>query len=200
MIDVPTIFDAYESFTNEAYAVDYSNHPIAGHSNFEIHHIEPNDLVFFEGVEKEIPSFKLCTHKRDISFWGVNFEKNKAYFGKSRQCECMFTPLTGGKPFVLLLEMKYCLPKNAYVNELEAFAQLKDTLKILEDNGTIDHKKHKVYLNISLPWSNDEPFNSFRSTQDDALSVLENDGIQVLGHNSLLIFTESHIKPPRIEV
>ena len=116
--------------------------------------------------------------------------------GGVRQCESMFTPVTGDRPFVLLLEMKYCLPKNADENSLDAFLQLKRTLTYLEQKEIINRNQHRIYLNISIPWSSAEPFESFRDTQNDIIEALENDKIAILGYNSLLIHTETHIKVP----
>lgn len=201
MIDIPHIFNVYERFTNYVYAVDFTNHPLPEHTGFELRHIKPTEIVVVNKEPKHIPYFSLYSvPQRHVEFWGVNFERNPAVMGGVKQCEGMFTPINGERPFVLLLEMKYCLPKNTEENSLDAFLQLKKTLLFLEKQGIIDRKQHKIYLNISIPWSNNEPFESFRETQNDVIEALENDKISIMGYNSLLIHTETHIKAPKLSV
>lgn len=201
MIDVPNIFNVYERFVDLCYAVDFTNHPILSHTGFELRDTEPIELVTVDGEKKAIPYFKLSTvPQRHVEFWGVNFERNSAVMGGVKQCEGMFTPVSGDRPFVLLLEMKYCLPKNKDENSLDAFLQLKKTLTYLESKGIVNRKQHRIYLNISIPWSNEEPFESFRDTQNDVISALESDNISIMGYNSLLIHTETHIKVPKRDV
>lgn len=201
MIEVPNIFNVYDRFVDTAYAVDFTNHPIPSHTGFELRNSEPTEVVSVDGEQKPIPYFKLSVvPQRHVTFWGINFERNPAVMGGVKQCESMFTPVTGDRPFVLLLEMKYCLPKNADENSLDAFVQLKRTLTYLEQKEIINRNQHRIYLNISIPWSSAEPFESFRETQSDIIKVLENDKIAILGYNSLLIHTETHIKVPLCDV
>ncbi len=201
MIDVPNIFNVYDRFVDLAYAVDFTNHSIPSHTGFELRGTEPIEEVTIEEEQKPIPYFKLsAVSQRHVEFWGVNFERNPAVMGGVKQCEGMFTPVNGDRPFVLLLEMKYCLPKNKDVNSLDAFLQLKKTLIYLESKGIVNRKQHRIYLNISIPWSNEEPFESFRNTQNDVIKALESDNISIMGYNSLLIHTETHIKVPKRDV
>ena len=201
MIDVPNIFNVYDRFVDLAYAVDFTNHPIPPHTGFELRETEPTEIVTIGDEQKPIPYFKLSTvSQRHVEFWGVNFERNPAVVGGVKQCEGMFTPVNGDRPFVLLLEMKYCLPKNKDENSLDAFLQLKKTLIHLESKGIVNRKQHRIYLNISIPWSNEEPFESFRNTQNDVIKALESDNISIMGYNSLLIHTETHIKVPKRNV
>lgn len=201
MINVPGIFSNYCQYANVAYAVDFTNHPIVDHSGFEIRAAQPNEVVIFRGEKRQIPYFSLeAVPQRNIDFWGVNFERNDAVMGGLRQCECMFTPIRGDKPFVLLLEMKYCFPENAGANASDAFSQLKQTLIELEKKGIVNRHEHRIYLNVSIPWSNAEPFENFRETQDEIIRALEEDKIMVMGYNSLLIHTETHIKIPKRQI
>lgn len=201
MIDVPSIFPKYNKFKDVAFAVDFTNHPIMHHTGFELRHEKPADIVKIGDEQIPIAYFKLSTApKRSVEFWGVNFEQNPSVMGGVKQCEGMFTPVKGDKPFVLLLEMKYCLPRNKDENSLDAFLQLKHTLRYLEDKKIVNRKEHRIYLNVSIPWSDQEPFDSFKYTQDDIIKTLENDNITILGYNSLLIHTETHIDVPKCKV
>jgi hypothetical protein len=51
-----------------------------------------------------------------------------------------------------------------------------------------------------MPWSDAEPFTSFRETLNDVAEALANDKVMLLGYNKLLIHTESVIKSARVEV
>lgn len=202
MIDVPSTFNKYQQFVNEAYVVDYTNHPTDEHTALELLPEAPSVMVEHEGRQVPMPYFALVKHNtsRDCAFYGVNFEENHALFEGHKQCECLFTPETGHKPWVLLLEMKYCKPGNEPQNMNEALQQLVATLTYLESIDKINRHEQRIYLNISMPWSDAEPFTSFRETLNDVAEALANDKVMLLGYNKLLIHTESVIKAARVEV
>ena len=202
MIDVPAIFSRYQLFEDEAYVVDYTNHPTVEHTALELLSEAPIVMVKHDDKSVPIPYFTLLKYHKAHSckFYGVNFEENTAIFQGHKQCECMFTPMTGHKPWVLLLEMKYCKLGNEPQNADEAFQQLIATLQYLESTDRINRREQRIYLNISMPWSDNEPFASFRDTLNDIAEALERDKVMILGYNKLLIHTESCIKAARIEV
>ena len=49
MIDVPATFNKYQPFVNEAYVVDYTNHPIDEHTALELLPEAPSVMVEHEG-------------------------------------------------------------------------------------------------------------------------------------------------------
>lgn len=202
MIDVPAKFPRYQLFSDAAYVVDYTNHPTGEHTALELLPEAPTVMVEHDCKQEPMPYFALVKHhaSRECRFYGVNFEENRSLFQGHKQCECMFTPETGHKPWVLLLEMKYGKPGNEPQNTDEAFQQLVATLLYLESTGRINRHEQKIYLNISMPWSNAEPFTSFRETLNDIAEALMRDKVMLLGYNRLLIHTESVIKAARVEV
>ena len=202
MIDVPAKFSRYQLFSDAAYVVDYTNHPTGEHTALELLPEAPTVMVEHDGKQELMPYFALLKHhaSRECTFYGVNFEENRSIFQGHKQCECLFTPVTGHKPWVLLLEMKYCKPGNEPQNADEAFRQLEATLQYLESTERVNRREQKIYLNISMPWSDDEPFTSFRDTLNDIAEALVRDKVMILGYNKLLIHTESCIKAARVEV
>ena len=202
MIDVPAKFSRYQVFEDEAYVVDYTNHPTGEHMALELLSEAPSVMVMHDDKSVPMPYFALTKHQASHGsrFYGINFEENSSIFQGHKQCECMFTPVTGHKPWVLLLEMKYCKPGNEPQNADEAFRQLVATLQYLESTERVNRREQKIYLNISMPWSDDEPFTSFRDTLNDIAEALVKDKVMLFGYNRLLIHTESVIKAARVEV
>lgn len=146
-----------------------------------------------------------CTFKnpRNTTCWGINFERNSGVFridGTSQsapQCECMIASKNAQKKaWVCLMEMKYCLEKNVDSNSENAFNQLIACFNYLKGKGIIDLKRHRVYLNISIPdHSNKQPFNSFSFSQNRILELKKNERVQFLGYNEIKILNEAYLEP-----
>ena len=62
MIDVPATFDKYQQFVNEAYVVDYTNHPTDEHTALELLPEAPSVVVKHEGRQVPMPYFALVKH------------------------------------------------------------------------------------------------------------------------------------------
>jgi len=153
-------------------------------------------LEFFSAAPTDIQCFHLKNKKTaPILVYAISFEKNPSIFKGNKNCECLLTSEANDKkPWVLLLEMKYCLEKNIDENSEDAYIQLKRTYTLLEAKGIIDTNYMNVYLNISIPdHSQKEPFLSFANTQSDSLTAYKEQGIQILGRNTILIATPNYL-------
>lgn len=183
MIPVETIFPNWQLYQGDVYVADYTN-LTQNMRKLEISDVEPMGIDYFV-LKNRIP----------IPVYGVNFEENPAFVAGSKMCECLFTPQrANSKPWVMLLEMKYCELKNLNHNAEDAFVQLKSSLAYLETKGVIDAEQHRVYLVVSLPMHTEhEPFMNFRITQEDSLRAFEEKGVHVLGVNSVLIATPNYL-------
>ena len=191
MMKIDEAFHAVKVFDDDVYVADYTNQT-QSKVGVCILETEPSDISYFHLVDK-----------KRIEYWCVNFEENTNFFEQGvNQCECMFASKNARKKgWVCLVELKYCLEKNVEINSENAFSQLKNTMAYLIDKDVIELKRHRVYLNISIPdHSHKEPFLSFMSTQDDVLNALEEKRIQVLGYNEVLILNEGYLKVPRYDI
>lgn len=190
MMKIDEAFNNVKSFDGDAYVVDYTN----------LTHSEKG--VEISSVKPDIHYFHLI-NKKHVEYWGVNFEENAKFFEKgTNQCECMFVSKNARKKgWSCLVELKYCLEKNITGNSESAFLQLKGTLSYLIEKNVIDLKRHRVYLNISIPdHSHKEPFLSFMATQDETISALAEHKIMVLGYNEVLILNEGFLKVPKYDI
>lgn len=80
------------------------------------------------------------------------------------QCECVAFPFQATeKSWVLFLELKYCLQKNAIKNLNKAKKQVFATYHYYKEKEVIG-KNHLAYLLVSLPQQNNVPFEGFIST------------------------------------
>ena len=191
MMKIDEAFNAVKVFDDDVYVADYTNQTLSK-EGVRILEAEPSDINYFHLVDK-----------KRIEYWGVNFEENTKFFEQGiNQCECMFASKNArNKRWVCLVELKYCLEKNVEINSENAFLQLRNTMSYLVGKDVIDLKHHRVYLNISIPdHSHKEPFLSFISTQDEVLTALEENRIQVLGYNEVLILNEGYLKVPRQDI
>ena len=170
--------------SGDLYVADYTNQTNSVRK-LEILSTPPTDIAYF------------YLHNRQcIQIYCVNFEKYPAYTKVSQMCECMFTPVSANnKPWVLLMEMKYCEYGNVDANAMSAFLKLKHSYAYLHSTKKlIDPEKQKIYLAISIPnHSILEPFNSFRTTQTDSLDYYNNLGIIVFARNNVLAATPNHL-------
>ncbi len=139
MINVKEIFNNAQMYNTDTYVADYTE-MTSSKKGVEILVYDPTEIDTFH---LENP------HK--LSYWGVNFEEHKGYFTKGRQdCECMFIS-DHSKPWLLLLEMKYCMEKNIPTNAIKALAQLNDTFQLLKEKGFVDEKVAHIFFNIGVP-------------------------------------------------
>lgn len=189
-------------YSSTVYIADYTNYC----SNQSNSPIQFKGVVVAEQSSDLIASFEL-RNDNHITFESVNIEENPGLLRRSdgtqaSQCECFFTAIRkdGGKPWMLFLEMKYCLPKNLRKNVGDALTQLKKTYSFLcDEKEYFAHKSVKPYFVISTPNGEDlAPFDDFYLDQDEMLSIKENyDGAQVYHSNVVEVLTAAHLRVPR---
>ena len=176
-----------KSFSKEecAFAVDYTNQTDSCRG-VEISNTPPTDINYF-----------YLENRGKIEFWGVNFEKCSSLFEKKEEnCECMFVAKQAKNlKMACLIELKYCLDKerNLIENTAKAKSQLINSLRILLENGILNTRDYKIYLNISIPDSAKIPFTSFLVTTPDSISRAKDDGYTLWGYNKLRILNASFL-------
>lgn len=148
-------------------------------------------------------------NKNKIAFDAVNIECNPGLLKRkdgslASQCECMFSAIRhdGGKPWMMLLELKYCLPKNRMDNVAYALGQLKKTYNFLRDEKSfLPPEGVKPYFVISTPDCEAiAPFEDCFLDQDELLSIKEDfDGAQVYHTNAIEILTAKHLRNKKEE-
>lgn len=182
-------FSTAQKYAGDVYVVDYTN-STNNLRGVEILQEVPNDISYFHLI-----------NKKSVHYWGINLEKHKKFFDKQRQCECMFISSDSPrKPWVCLVELKYCLEKNIGTNADSAFEQLVATKNKLIDEKLISENS-KIYLNISIPeYSIKEPFTSFLTSPNEYLLSVKKDNVHILGYNSLLILNETYINVPKQKI
>lgn len=184
IVPVNKISEQIPIISGDIYVADYTNQTNSARK-LEILSTPPTDIAYF------------YLHNRQfIQIYAVNFEKYPAYVNGNPMCECLFTPVSANnKPWVLLMEMKYCEYGNVDSNAMDAFLKLKHAYAYLNGvKNLIDPVKHRIYLAISIPdHSNLEPFNSFRTTQTEALDYYNNLGITVFARNNVLVATPNYL-------
>lgn len=189
-------------YSSTVYIADYTNYC----SNQCNPPIQYKGVVIAEQSPDFIASFELRNNNH-IAFEAVNIEENPGLLKRgdgtqASQCECFFTAIRkdGGKPWMLFLEMKYCLPKNLRRNVGDALTQLKKTYSFLcNEKACFVHKSVKPYFVIATPDGEDlAPFDDYYLDQDEMLSIRENyDGAQVYHSNVVEVLTAAHLRVPR---
>lgn len=189
-------------YSSTVYIADYTNYC----SNQSNPPIQFKGVVITEQSPDLIASFELRNNNH-IAFEAVNIEENPELLKRSdgtqaSQCECFFTAIRkdGGKPWMLFLEMKYCLPKNLRKNVRKALTQLEKTYSFLcEEKAYFAHKSVKPYFVIATPDGEDlAPFDDYYLDQDEMLSIKENyDGAQVYHSNVVEVMTAEYLRVPR---
>lgn len=189
-------------YSSTVYIADYTNYC----SNQSNPPIQFKGVVIAAQSPELIASFELRNNNH-IAFEAVNIEENPGLLkrcdgSQASQCECFCTAVRhdGGKPWMLFLEMKYCLPKNLRKNVGEALSQLKRTYSFLcDEKAYFAHKSVKPYFVIATPDGEDlAPFDDFYLDQDEMLSIREKyDGAQVYHSNVVEVLTAAHLRVPR---
>ena len=189
-------------YSGTVYIADYT-HYCSNRSNTPI---QFKGVVIAEQSPDVIASFELRNNNH-IAFEAVNIEENPGLLKRgdgtqASQCECFLTAIRndGGKPWMLFLEMKYCLPKNLRKNVGDALAQLKRTYSFLcDEKAYFAHKSVRPYFAIATPDGEDlAPFDDYYLDQDEMLSIKEKyDGAQVYHSNVVEVLTAAHLRVPK---
>lgn len=157
-------------------------------------------VEFSEQPFDDIQYFHLKNNpKAPVPYIAVNFERHPAFIKGIQNCECMFHAMSGAKrPWTLFLEMKYCETENIEGYTYKAYTQMKETLDRLATLQLIEPADRRIYFVYSIPEHSEAmPFGAFTLSQNDTLRTYEQSGIKLLGNNTLLIATATHLFEPR---
>lgn len=190
------VFAQSPIYNSDCYVADYSEHD-------RINHISPSRKVCVDCVMPPIDHFHLV-NRQGIDILAVNFEQYPEY-RNGHNCEAMLTSLTGAhRPWVLFIELKYCQPHNPgddtqlclYNHCSYAIDQLRYTFARIAEKGVISRKSHNIYANfVAFGLDVPEPFTAFNLSQDAIIAFKDETGITLLGNQSLLAATASHVLP-----
>lgn len=185
-------FNKSEIFDCDCYVADYTE-ATDSQKGVEISTSPFSDIPFFH--------LRKATHG-NIIYLAVNFEKYPNFIKGIQNCECAFSAISDcRKPWLLLLETKYCAPENTENHAFKAYSQMYDTLSRLESEKLVDKSQRNIYFVYSVP-GHDEctPFGAFTINQNDTLKILEEQNIQLLGYNTILIATPEYLFAPKVMV
>ena len=156
-------------------------------------------VVIYTSPILDIPCFHLKKkNQQHLPYLAINLEKYAQFVKGIENCECIFYSLGDvKKPWILFLETKYVhKAENIDNHSSKAFFQMKATLEKTEKLGLIDRDATRIYFVYSTPgYEEIDPFNSFKFTQDFLLGI-KDEGINLLGSNSILIATPSYLQIP----
>lgn len=157
-------------------------------------------VVISENTFDDIACFHLKKHTgSNIRYVAVNFEEYPAFKSGIKNCECMFASAHDTKkPWLMLLEMKYCEAGNIETYTYKAFSQMKETLAKLVSDGIVERDSHRIYFVYSVPEHTEAiPFGAFTLSQNETLRCYEEENIHLIGNNTMLIATPSHLIEPK---
>jgi len=176
-------------FAGDCYVADYTN--MTGSKPGVVLSEQPLDDIAFFHLKKSTSA--------NIEYIGVNFEEHPAFIKGIENCECMFMAVSNvKKPWLLMLELKYCSDDNIEDYAFKAYSQMKTTLDKIDNLYLIDSKKFNRYFVYSVPEHGDKsPFGAFTRTQNDTLRELEDKDLHLLGNNKMLIATPAHLLEPK---
>lgn len=188
------------SFSQTVYVADYTHFNGRNNDNHT-----PYKGVAITTEPSSIISYFEFQDDKKIVFETINLEQNPALLKRhdgslASQCECIFTAIRhdGGKPWMMFLELKYCIPKNVANNATNALKQLKETYLFLKSKGNfLPETGVKPYFVISMPdCESIAPFDDTFLNQDELLTIKEDfDGAQVYHTNAVEVHTALHLKP-----
>lgn len=190
MTSLEDYFTRSKRFTGDCYVADFTN--ISGNLK---------GVVISEQPFEDIASFHLKKHSpSNIEYVGVNFEEHPAFISGIENCECMFMAVSPvKKPWILMLELKYCDEDNIENYAYKAYSQMRSTLGKIDKLNIIDSSKFNRYFVYSVPGHDAGicPFGAFTRTQNETLRSFEDSGIHLLGNNQMLIATPSYLFEPK---
>lgn len=185
-----------KKFCQDVFIADFTNY-VNGDSDGSV----PYKGVIVDTEENGIiPSF-LIHNKNGFPFFVVNNEHNLAVFKRPNgtlvsQCECIIFAERNDnrRGWMIFLELKYCEPKNLYMNILKGISQLKTTCNyIIHEKNEFDGKQFKIYFVVSTPGTEPlDPFDAFYFNQDDILNLYEETGAK------LMLANEVYVKTPAL--
>lgn len=185
-------FSHSKCFDSDCFVADYTQQ-----TNNEI------GVVISDTPFVDIAYFHLIKRHKDqkLPYLAVNIEEYPAFMHGIENCECVFYSMSDKKkPWILFLETKYCESRNIDNHAVKACSQMKSTLEKLEDEGLVDRHASRVYFVYSVPEHTEmAPFGAFLLSQDFGLRLKE-EGISLLGCNTMVIATPSYLIAPKVKV
>jgi hypothetical protein len=182
-------FPVYEIKNGDFFVADYTNSaPPRGVEVFDVSPSDIQSLHFYNPAHVEVIV--------------ANMEHNKFLCKRpdgnpSRQCECIcVSNIQVSHPWMVLIELKYCLEHNIGVSFDDAIFKLKEHHKLLRDVKNVIHSGyHNLYWAISMPSNADKaPFGSFMFDESARLDVFEQyDGVTILSYNDIMVDDEEHL-------
>ncbi len=147
-----------EEHTSHLFVADYTNQTQSERA-VVVTSVEPDDIHSFPIKNPN----KIAVGSVIFDKWSFVSEK-----GSESQCECMAFAHTetASHPWVLLLELKYCIRKNAKSNIIKAKKQVFRTLKYLTETNVISPKQ-RCYLVVSLPDPNNSSNDGWCISQEE---------------------------------
>lgn len=187
---VENYFKKARVYSGDCYVADYTR-KTSSIRGVEISETPFDDIEYFH--------LKKRSSDMSINYVGVNFEEHETFIKGIENCECMFVSKTDkGRPWLMMLEMKYCESSNIEGHTFKAYRQMKDTLDKIEREGVLHPGDYRRYFVYSVPeHSGDMPFGEFTRSQNDTLRAYEEEGIQLIGNNMMLIATPHYLFEPK---
>ncbi len=147
----------------------------------------------------DIEYFCLRGCRQPVTYVGVNLEEHRSFIRGIENCECFFaSAMPCRRPWLLMLELKYCKPRNLGCNSSKAIRQMASVLRKLEAEGISDPRRYRIYFNYSSPANTRrQPFTNFVHTQSEALALVEQAGAYLFGFNELVIASGEFIRAPK---
>ncbi len=138
----------------------------------------------------------------NISYLAVNFEKYPTFIQGIENCECAFSAISDcRRPWLLMLETKYCTADNIEGYTYKAYSQMYSTFSKLTSLNLVKPDERNIYFVYSVPGHSDKaPFGAFTISQNATLEKMESEGIHLLGNNTMLIATPEYLFSPRLRI
>lgn len=189
---VETYFKKAQTYIGDCYVADYTDRT-SSERGVEISEEPFDDIGYFHLKKK---------HAVGIEYIGVNFEEHPVFIKGIQNCECMFVSKSDkGKPWLMMLEMKYCDSDNIEGYTYKAYTQMRETFDKVEREGVLQAKDYRRYFVYSVPEHTDKiPFGEFTRSQNDTLRQYEEEGIKLIGNNRMLIATPQYLFEPKRSV
>lgn len=156
-------------------------------------------VILAEQPFDDIDCFSLRGAALPVRYIGVNLEEHPAFIRGIENCECFFASATQcRRPWLLMLELKYCKPRNLGCHSSKAVSQMASVLRKLIAEHVIDPDRYRIYFNYSSPANTRrQPFTNFVHTQGDTLALLQESKAYLFGFNELIIASPEYIRAPK---
>jgi len=181
-------FSRARIYNSDCFVADYSE---ATHSRVGV--------VIAEQPFSDISFFTLSGNRAPVKYVGVNLEEHPSFIRGISNCECFFaSAMPCRRPWLLMLELKYCKPRNLGSHSSKAISQMASVLRKFIAEQVIDPDRYRIYFNYSSPVNRRrQPFTNFVHTQSEALSLLDEAHAYLFGFNELVIVSGEFIRAPK---